>query len=47
VDRTKQGEDCIEGVGGGGIVEEGGYGGGEGRGRRTQQLGLEDWGLDF
>ena len=26
MDRTKQGEDCIKGVGGGGIVGEGGYG---------------------
>jgi len=37
VDRTKQGEGCIKGDGGGVIVGEGGYGG-EGReGRRTQQ----------
>jgi hypothetical protein len=27
---TIQGEDCIEGVGGGGIVGEGGYAGGKG-----------------
>ena len=44
---TKQGENCIEGVGGGGIVGGGGYRG-EGRekeegGHNSLALGVGDW----
>jgi hypothetical protein len=42
---TKQGEDCIEGAGGGGIVGEGGYGRGGRRKEETTDGQLPGFGL--